>query len=146
MHLLLIALLGLGSLMTACTEGATTSDEAVKTDDDQKPNVELFRCEAAPGSYHQLIIIEQEETDDDAGDEDQLVRILFGASDSGQFGRCRQQPNPGSKGTHYFCRSSSQSMRMTWPTAATKAPTLVDVEEDWLFGVRRYKTNCKAAR
>ena len=146
MHIILIVFLGLMSWTAGCTNSGSSSEETVKNDDDQKPNPELFRCEASPGSYHQLIIIEQEEADDEGGDEDKLVRILFGASDLGQFGRCRQQPNPSGKGTYFFCRSSSQSMRMTWPSAATKTPTMVDVEEDWLFGVRRYKTNCKPVR
>ncbi|MBM4252674.1 MAG: hypothetical protein FJ146_11935 [Deltaproteobacteria bacterium] len=145
MYVVMTVFLSLLLWTAGCTGSGTSSDEVVKNDDDQKPNPELFRCEAAPGSYHQLIIIEQEETDDDTGDEDKLVRILFGASDSGQFGRCRQQPNPSGKGTQFFCRSSSQSLRMTWPTAVAKTAAIVDVEEDWLFGVRRYKTNCKPA-
>ena len=32
---------------------------------------------------------------------------------------------------------------MTWPTGDAKATAMVSVEEDWLFGVRRYSTKCR---
>jgi hypothetical protein len=137
----LVAITALALGAASCTADETTTTEAVQGDN-AKSNPEWFRCEAAPGSYHQLIIVEHEDTDDDPSDDDKLVRILFGASDSGQFGRCRLQASPGSNANQFFCRSSSQSLRMTWPTAETKAKAMVQVEEDWLFGVRRYQTKC----
>ena len=139
-------LISLGLWVSSCTAHDAETNEARQLET-TKPNVEIFRCVAANGSYHPLIIIEREEGDADSADDrddDKSVRILFSATDTGLLGTCDTSGKDDPKKAKFVCKTGDQSIRLTWPTADVKSAATVSVEETWLFGVRRYTTKCQA--
>lgn len=139
-------LVSLGLWLSSCTAHDAATNEAGQLET-TKPNVEIFRCVAANGSYHPLIIIEREEGDADSADDrddDKSVRILFSATDTGVLGTCDTSGKDDPKKAKFVCKTGDQSIRLTWPTADVKSAATVSVEETWLFGVRRYTTKCQA--
>jgi len=142
-------LISLGLWLSSCTAHDAATNEAGQLET-TKPNVEIFRCLAGNGSYHPLIIIEREEGDADSPDDrddrddDKSVRILFSATDTGLLGTCDTSGKDNPKKAKFVCKSSDQSIFLTWPTADAKSTATVSVEEKWLLGMRRYTTKCQA--
>jgi hypothetical protein len=139
-------LVSLGLWLSSCTAHDAATNEARQLET-TKPNVEIFRCVAANGSYHPLIIIEREEGDADSADDrddDKSVRILFSATNTGLLGTCDTSGKDDPKKAKFVCKTGDQSIRLTWPTADVKSAATVSVEEKWLLGMRRYTTKCQA--